>query len=143
MDSAANQRAEEKREKLPKECPGCKFLKPAGVHVCPKCGFKPLVGQDVETKEDIGLKKLTGKKKEYTMEEKQMFYSQLLGYKREQAAQGKEIKDGRIAHLYREKFGVWPKGLSQAMCAPGIEVRNFIKSQTIRYIKGKEKHANS
>lgn len=143
MDDARSVLGEEKKEKLPKECPSCKFLKPAGVYVCPKCGFKPLTGENVEAKEEIGLKKLKGKNKTYTMEEKQMFYSQLLGYQREQRAIGKDVKDGRIAHLYRAKFDVWPKGLSSNMCAPGIEVRNFIKSQTIRYIKGSQKNANN
>jgi predicted RNA-binding Zn-ribbon protein involved in translation (DUF1610 family) len=49
--------AKEREEKLPKECPECHFMKPAGVYVCPKCGFKPLVGQDVETDGTRNIKK--------------------------------------------------------------------------------------
>ncbi len=32
-------------------------MKPAGVYICPKCGFKPLVGEDVETDNTRNLKK--------------------------------------------------------------------------------------
>ena len=81
----------EKLEKLPKECPSCKFMKPAGVHMCPKCGFKPLSGQDVETDETRQIQKL--KRKLEDLEPKvidyQGFYSELIGYAREMNAKGK------------------------------------------------------
>ena len=30
-----------KAEALPKPCSACRYLKPAGIHVCPSCGFAP------------------------------------------------------------------------------------------------------
>ncbi len=48
--SASKQKAE-RREALPKPCPACKFMRPAGVHECPKCGFKPERQSDVATVE--------------------------------------------------------------------------------------------
>jgi DNA repair protein RadD len=71
------------------------------------------------------------------MEEKQIWYSQLLGYQRERAAEGRAVSDGYIAHCYRDKFDVWPQGLSKNMCSPGIDVRNFIKHKNIKFSKKK------
>lgn len=41
--------AEKKEAPLPKECPKCHRMKPAGVPICPECGFKPEKQADVET----------------------------------------------------------------------------------------------
>lgn len=141
MDQSSSISGVEKTEKKPKECPQCKYIKPAGVYVCPKCGFKPIIGQDVEVDESRTLVKVKGKKKVYTMEEKQQFYSELKGYQRERAAQGRAVSDGYISHTYREKFGCWPKGLSAHTKPPGPEVRNFIRHKNIRFAKGR-KNAN-
>jgi len=143
MDQAAAREAEERPEKKPKECPLCKYVKPAGVYVCPKCGFKPIAGQDVEVDESRGLKKITGKIKKWSAEEKQELYSELLGFQRERAAQGKPVSDGYISHTYRDRTGVWPKGLQRYPKVPSIETRNFIKHKNIKFAKGKARHANS
>lgn len=58
-------------EKLPKECSQCHFVKPAGIYICPKCGFKPLAGEDVETDKSRGLKKVSKAEVKYTAEQKQ------------------------------------------------------------------------
>ena len=44
---AATKQQVERRESLPKPCPACSFMRPAGVHECPKCGFKPERQSDV------------------------------------------------------------------------------------------------
>ena len=119
--------------KKPKLCPSCQFLKPAGIYECPKCGFKPVVGEDVETDESRGLTKVSGKKKTFTKEDKQSFWSELKGYQKEY-----KYPDGRIAHLYKEKFGVWPRLLKDTPKQPGLDVRNYIKSRNIAYAKGKQ-----
>lgn len=41
-------RKEERKKSEPKRCPSCKYVRPAGVHECPKCGFKPQRQSDVE-----------------------------------------------------------------------------------------------
>ncbi len=58
-------------EKLPKECSQCHYVKPAGIYICPKCGFKPLAGEDVETDKSRGLKKVSKAEVKYTAEQKQ------------------------------------------------------------------------
>jgi superfamily II DNA or RNA helicase len=133
---------EEKREKKAKKCASCNFLKPAGVYVCPKCGFKPVVGEDVETDESRGLKKVKGKKKVFTTEDKQLWYSQFLGFQKERQAEGKKASDGYISHLYKAKFGVWPRGLSSKSIGAGPEVRRYIKSRQIAYAKGLKSENN-
>jgi len=134
----------EKLEKLPKECPKCHHMKPAGIRTCPKCGFAPLAGQDVETDETRQIQKLKAKlEPEITPAIKQAFYSELWGMLREYRAKGKNYSDGWVAHKYKEKYKVWPKGLHQTACVPSIETRNWVKSQQIRYAKSRRRHANS
>ncbi|MGV8268538.1 hypothetical protein ACV334_39105, partial [Pseudomonas aeruginosa] len=48
MEESSSVPDQEKRKKKPKECTSCHYMKPAGVYVCPKCGFKPLAGEDVD-----------------------------------------------------------------------------------------------
>lgn len=134
MDEVSQKRQEkEKKEKLPKECTSCNFMKPAGVYICPKCGFKPIVGENVEVDETRELSALK-KKKIPTKEDKQSFYSQLIAIRME-----KSYKDGWEANQYRNKFGVWPKGLSKIPREPSKEVRNYVKSRQIAYAKSKNK----
>ena len=133
----------DKPEKVPKKCPSCNYLKPAGVRSCPKCGFVPLVGEDVETDRSRGLEKLGGKKKEYTMIEKQRWLWQLQGYYNFQVNEnGKSWKPGWVAAQYRSKFQVWPKGLMPGQTEPTPEVLNWLKSQRIKFAKSKNKANN-
>ncbi|EGZ5851600.1 DEAD/DEAH box helicase [Escherichia coli] len=130
---------EVKAEKLPRECPKCHFMKPAGVHMCPKCGFRPLGGDDVATDRDRKLSRVNKGKREYSREEKQRWWSEIKGYQNYRNATGKPLSDGWCAHTYKEKFGVWPKGFSNAPLQTSVEVYNFIKSKTIAYAKGRKK----
>jgi DNA repair protein RadD len=128
----------ERIEKLPKECPSCKFMKPAGMHECSKCGFMPRMGEDVDvdrTRELVALNKKLDKP--VTKEDKQRFYSELLGYYFEKLRDGKGWKKGWVANQYRAKFGVWPNGLKEFATDPTKETRNYIMSQNIRRAKRK------
>lgn len=129
-DSKSKER--EKKEKKPTLCTACNYLKPAGEHVCSKCGFKPVSGENVEVDESIKLKKM-GKTNAATKEDKQSFWSQLKGLQRERG-----YSDGRIAHIYKDKFAVWPRSLNDRPKPAGIEVRNFIKSRNIAFAKSKK-----
>ena len=111
MKTAVSERENEKREKLPKECSQCHYMKPAGVYQCPKCGHKPLAGEDVDTDASRGLKQISGKKKVVTKQQKQSWWSQIKFYQRQRAAQGKPVSDGWCAHTFKDKFGTWPNGL--------------------------------
>ena len=119
-----------KKEKLPKACPKCSFMKTA--HICPSCGFAPEKQNDVHTADGELVKQERGKTKA-TMVQKQQFYSELLGL-----ANMRGYTDGRIAHIYREKFGVWPNGLNRNACEPTAATKDFVQSRNIAYAKGKK-----
>lgn len=124
---------EEKEEPKPKKCPKCHLMKPPGKHTCPACGFTPERQNTVETEEgELKLVDRT-KKSQLSMENKQAIYSQLLSLKN-----AKGYSDGWVSNQYRQIFGVWPKGMESICTEPSPEVRSYIKSQLIRYVKGKQ-----
>jgi len=124
----------ESRPSTPKECTSCHFLKPAGVHKCPACGFAPAKREDIEVI-DGDLVQLSGGKLKADHATKQAFWSGLLWYCDHQ---GKTEKWALAT--YRNKFGVWPRGLEAVPRPPDAQCRNFIKASMIRWIKGKERH---
>src|SRR5262249_51946618 len=79
LDDRDQPRAERTgRLSLPKKCPSCSFLRPAGVHVCPACGFAPeprsgIVNADGELVELISRSVA----KTPTREEQRQFYLEL------------------------------------------------------------------
>lgn len=139
MKTAVSERENEKREKLPKECSQCHYMKPAGVYQCPKCGHKPLAGEDVDTDASRGLKQISGKKKVVTKQQKQSWWSQIKFYQRQRAAQGKPVSDGWCAHTFKDKFGTWPNGLQDYPMEITPEVNNYIKWKQIAFAKSREK----
>lgn len=132
--TSTGERGEEKEDPKPKKCPSCSFMKPAKVHTCPKCGFTPAKPNTIETEE--GELKLVdrSKKGELARENKQAIYSQLLAIKTERG-----YSDGWCANQYRTIFAVWPRGMQDVCAEPTAEVRNYVKSQMIRFAKGKAK----
>lgn len=116
----------ERSEKLPKACPSCSYMKPAGMHQCPVCGFAPAKQSDVEVADG----ELVPLKRKAPKLEKQAFYSQLIAI-----AEAKGYRDGWIAHKYREYFGVWPRGLQDEAAPPTKEVLDFLKHLQIRHAK--------
>ncbi len=125
-------------ERLPKECPACAFLMPAKARVCPACGHekKRPPGIDHVDGELVELTagKKRGKSKDYTMAEKQSWYSSLLGIVEERG-----YKRGWAARKYKEKFGVWPNPLSEYAIEPLPVVRSWVRSRMIAYAKAREK----
>lgn len=130
---SAKRKEKEKKEKLPKECVSCKFMKDAGVLVCPKCGFRAMSGDNVEADETRELSAL--KKTKVTKVDKQQFYSELLGMQSQSRMTKKPMSDGYVSNLYREKFGVWPKSLNKSIIPPTSKTIGFIKSRQIAYAK--------
>jgi len=115
---------------LPQECPKCSFLKPAKVHMCPSCGFKPERQPGVEVEEGELIEITGSKKAPMTVAEKQSWYSQFLHIQR---ARG--YKRGWAGNLYRQKFGSWPRGLSEVTTEPTGVVENYVKSRQIAFAK--------
>lgn len=126
---------QERKASEPKPCPACKFVRAAGVHECPKCGFKPQRQNDVEVA-DGELRRLErGKaKKPASPDRKQHVYSQLL-----QIARNKGYSSGWVAHKYRAMFDVWPRNMRDMTASPTAELLSWLKSQQIRFAKGQQK----
>lgn len=125
----------------PKPCAKCGYLDPiwgrndAG-KPCPRCGFLPerpkkIVGN---TDDDLTQIKKGDVREKYSMQDKQRFYSELLAIANERGR-----KHGWVSHQYREKFGVWPKGLMETPIQPRPETVSWVRSRQIRYAKGQEK----
>lgn len=141
MEDSSSFRENVKTDKTPKECTSCHYMKPAGVYVCPKCGFKPLAGEDVEVDTTRNISKMSKKPKVYTQQDKQSFYSQLKFYQNVRAAEGKPISNGWAYHTFIEKFGEKPKGLHENPQELTPEVSNYIKHKQIKYVKARQKSA--
>ena len=110
---------EERKPPLPKECPACSFLKPAGMRKCEACGFetKPqarvhtIDGELVEL--DVAKKPKPSGQKQFSMVEKMDFYAELMG-----VVQIKGYKSGWAANQYKNRFGVWPRGMEEVRALP-------------------------
>lgn len=133
-DEGTSARAQ-KKPKLPTECPaaGCNYVKPAGVRKCPACGFEPVHRKAVDTI-DGDLVQLAGKARSYTQVEKQRFWSGLLWY-----VENRGKSEGWASHKFKDRFGVWPRGLSSRSMEPDIACRNYVKASAIRFRKEMEK----
>lgn len=111
----------------------------SGVPKCPTCG----------TAIEHGGKKLDAAKGELTLYkppkqkkqpaskmEKQRFWSMLLW-----RIQKKGYQRGWASHKYKEKFGVWPKGMDDTRLPPDYEFDNYIKYLNIKVAKQRQKRA--
>lgn len=118
-----------KAEKLPKPCTACGALH-TGL-TCLSCGHerKPVSG--VETA-DGELIEITETKAKATREAKQAFWGMALWLARQR---GYQI--GWAKHLYKQKMGVWPRGLDDVPQAPDQKFLNYEKSRRIAWAKRK------
>lgn len=128
-----SRKSAEAAAKLPKECTSCHYVKPAGVHQCPECGFTPARREDVETKAGK-LTQISGGKAKADHATKQRFWSGLQWYREQRG-----YAEGWASNKYKERFGVWPRGMLNIARAPDAECANFVKAGMIRYAKAKEK----
>jgi DNA repair protein RadD len=133
--------AVEPKEALPKECTSCTFVKPAKVHTCPHCGFKPEKQSEVEhgagelAELSAGERKKATLNRKTTVADKAVFLSELKTWAIE-----KGYSEGWAAHKYRERFGVWPDKIHAGPGAPvSEETKKFIIAQQIRFAKRQEK----
>jgi superfamily II DNA or RNA helicase len=118
----------------PKECPKCHFLKPAKVHECPACGFKPEKLSKIEEQEGE-LVEITRAKLKQSREEQQRWYSQL-----QQIATNRGRQNGWIANTFKKRFGFWPpNGLDQFNAKPpSQDVINFVRHCDIAFAKRRQ-----
>lgn len=115
-----------KKEKEASKCPRCSALW-AGGDTCHSCGY---VREKKNKVIDVSgeLHELTGAMGGTS---KQDFWSMMQYYKKYHG-----WSDGRMAHTYREKFGVWPRMLDATKAIePNQEVSRFVDRKLKAYIK--------
>lgn len=117
------------REKQELKCPSCGALWPSGSDTCSHCGYvrksKSLVSELPGELSELYAKNKTQLSKEqfWAMCKYQMIHA---GW-----------SNGRAAHTYRERFGVWPRQLDLATAIPpNPEFQKFVKAKLMRYLKG-------
>ena len=125
----------EKKEREPVKCPICK-----SVHMprptCPSCGH--IYPKHNHVEHEAGeLQELAGGATA-TKDEKQEIWSQLQHVLKERG-----YNPGWAAHKFKARFGVWPRGLSDVEAEPTPKLLNWLRSQQIRYAKGRAKAAKS
>jgi hypothetical protein len=81
------------------------------------------------------LTELTGKPREHR-DDRQRFYSELIYYARERS-----YNPHWASHKYREKFGVWPKGMYETPAYPSPTTLNWIKAKNIAWAKSRRRSA--
>lgn len=125
-----------KKEKTDKEkeaakCPACGALWPSNSDTCLHCGHTrerknklSSVPGEMEELVDNKAKK----------DDKQSFWS-MCQYKVKYSG----WSAGRAAHTYKDKFGVWPKGLSDRPVVPDLKFERFAKAKLIKFIKGQKR----
>lgn len=121
-----------KNKKEASKCPVCHALWPKHSNTCSSCGhvrkrrneISSVNGEMVELSENTKNVK----------EEKQDFYSEL-----QYIALSKSYNSHWADHKYREKFGVWPKGLNSEPKHPSVKTINWIKHKHIAFVKGRNK----
>lgn len=136
MGRDATQRAASKEAAvtpLPKLCTACSFLKPAGVHVCPSCGFAPERQSKIEA-QDGELIQLRAKPKKPSRGEMQKFYSGLVWFQEQRG-----YSSGWVSNQYKNKFGVWPRSMHHISVPPDQTCRGWVTAQSIAYRKRMEK----
>jgi hypothetical protein len=73
------------------------------------------------------LQELTGT---MAREDKQLWWSMLQWYVKNQG-----WSNGRAAHVYKDKFGVWPRGLKDDPMMPSALVSKFVDDGIKKYIR--------
>ena len=135
LDDKLERAKKEPTEKQKKEskCPACGFLWPATADSCPSCGH--VRQRRIVTNVAGELQELI-KGKRIEQVDKQQFYSELLWY-----ASTKNYNPNWASHKYREKFGVWPRGMYEVQKTPSMPTLNWIKSKQIAWVKAQQKGA--
>jgi len=117
-------------EKLPKACPSCATL--VTTRICPFCGHEKALPKIDHA--DGELVEIRGKRAAPTTDEKQRFYSMAL-WLDDQRQRGGKLALG----LYKGKFGVWPRSLSEQRIPADQAFLSYERSRRIAYGKRKAK----
>jgi superfamily II DNA or RNA helicase len=120
------------REKKESKCPKCGILWTFPDGKCGSCGYVKPIRKEVEAVPGELLELQAANAR--LQVSNQDFYSQILHY-----AKTRGFKDGWAAYKYKEKFGVFPRGLHVVPKPPTAATLGWIKSRQIAYSKSKAK----
>ena len=114
------------REKKESKCTACGVLWTFPDGKCGNCGYvRPVRNMVAAVPGELMELKTANARLQISNQD---FYSQILYYGR-----AKGFKEGWASHKYKEKFGVYPRGLSQVAKPPTADTLNWIKSRAIAY----------
>jgi superfamily II DNA or RNA helicase len=119
------------KEKKEAKCPMCKALWIWPSNKCGACGFEKPVKQLVNVAgelHELGVSMRQG------VNENQQFYSELRHY-----AAVRGFKEGWAAYKYKEKYGVFPRGLKSTLSPTSSKTASWIKSRNVAWVKAKAK----
>lgn len=130
LDEKVEKAKREPTEKIKKEskCPVCAHLWPKHSDTCPSCGYVRQLRNQVASVAGQLEELVAGHRA--MRDEKQDFYSELIFI-----ANDRQYNPGWASHKYREKFGVWPRGLNETAKVPTIKTINWIKHKQIAWAK--------
>lgn len=129
LDDGKEKAKKEPTEKIKAEskCPKCSALWPSGSDTCYNCGHVKEKKNKVFSL-DGEMVELTGTA---SKDNKQQFWNQMVWYMRVQG-----WSKGRAANTYKDKFGVWPRGLRDDTPAlPSDETRKFIDKKLKQFLR--------
>lgn len=113
-------------------CPRCGTVWLGRRDDCAACGFvRPRLSEVIATPGE--LRELQPGSNTADKELKQRWYSELLSVAHERG-----YSDGWVAHKYKEKFTVWPRGLDSVEVPVSAEVARWIKSRQIAWAKARK-----
>jgi superfamily II DNA or RNA helicase len=120
------------REKKESKCPSCSALWSRHSDTCLVCGYVRKRRNDVSS--IAGEMVELGSASKAQRDDKQQFYSELM-----YIAKDKNYNIHWASHKYREKFGVWPKGLHDGILFPSQKTLGWIKHKNIAWAKKQNK----
>lgn len=113
-------------------CPRCGTVWLGRRDDCAACGFvRPRLSEVIATPGE--LQELNPGSNTADKELKQRWYSELLSVAHERG-----YSDGWVAHKYKEKFTVWPRGLESVEVPVSAEVARWVKSRQIAWAKSRK-----
>jgi DNA repair protein RadD len=134
LDEKVEKTKKELTEKQKKElkCPRCSHIWPSKSDTCPACGYVRRSYNEVRA--------VAGRLEELSngatnqKDNKQSFYSELIFIAKE-----RNYNQNWAGHKYREKFGVWPRGLYDQPVEPSLKTLQWVRHKNIAWAKSKHK----
>jgi superfamily II DNA or RNA helicase len=132
LDDKGEKAKREPTEKKKKEskCPMCSALWPKNSDTCTSCGHVRQKRNQVEAVAGVMEELIAGKK--VKRDDKQMFYSELL-----YIAKMHNYNLGWASNYYKNKFGVWPRGLEERPIPPSIATNKWVRHKMLKWVKGR------